>query len=97
MIGLPHSDFIALRVQGESMNRISPDGSIIFVDLRDRELVNGRLYVFRSNDSATYKAYVRTDKGVYLAPRTTDPDHEIIIPEGEIEVVGRVVRTMLDL
>lgn len=85
--GLPHDNFIALKVQGDSMNRVAPEGSKIIVDLNDRELVNRRLYVFRDGSSATFKMY-RSDP-VRLEPQSFG-EHEIIFPQGALEPVGRV-------
>ena len=80
---------IALRVQGESMNRLAQDGSIIIVDYEDRELVSGKLYVFKTDDGeAAFKRY-RSDP-VRFEPVSTE-EHETLFPTGEWFVVGRVV------
>ncbi len=93
--GLKHSDYIALEVEGDSMDRIAPDGSMIFVDLRDRELRPGRDYIFRDNDRCTFKRY--RDNPPRLEPFSTNPDHETVFSDGQIEVVGRVIRVVVDL
>ncbi len=80
---------IALRVHGESMNRLAQDGSIIIVDYEDRDLVSGKLYVFKTEDGeAAFKRY-RSDP-VRFEPVSTE-EHEIIFPTGDWFVVGRVV------
>ena len=94
--GLGNGDFFGLTVQGESMNRVSPEGSIIIVDANDRELHPGQPYVFSIRGEATYKRW-QPD------PPRLEPDswlpHPTIFPSGEDKmlVVGRVKRTMLDL
>ena len=80
---------IALRVHGESMNRLAQDGSIIIVDYEDRDLVSGKLYVFKTEDGeAAFKRY-RSDP-VRFEPVSTE-EHETIFPKGDWFVVGRVV------
>lgn len=80
---------IALRVHGESMNRLAQDGSIIVVDYEDRDLVSGKLYVFKTEDGeAAFKRY-RSDP-VRFEPVSTE-EHETIFPTGDWFVVGRVV------
>lgn len=80
---------IALRVHGESMNRLAPDGSIILVDYEDRELVSGKLYVIKTEDGeAAFKRY-RSDP-VRFEPVSTE-EHDTIFPKGDWFVVGRVV------
>src|SRR5690606_31605024 len=55
---LPLGDWIALRVDGDSMNRISPPDSIILVNRKDKRLVNNACYVIADHHgNATYKRY----------------------------------------
>lgn len=97
---LPPGDWIALTVQGDSMDRLSPDGSTIIVNRKDQNLVDGKFYVF-ANDfdhSTTFKRY-RSDPE-RLVPYSTNPDHEpIFIPDNDehFRCVGRVWLTMLRL
>ncbi len=97
--GLGRGEYIALTVDGDSMDRISPDGSIIVVNKADRTLVSGKPYVFCHRGKVTYKLW-RPDPA-RLQPYSTNPVHEPIYvkdkPEGEKLVVGRVKRTILDL
>ena len=85
---------IALKVVGNSMDRFAPDGSIIIVDYGDKDLRDSRLYVVRLNgdDETTFKRY-RAD------PPRLEPysygDYETIFPDGDMEVVGRVVEMHL--
>lgn len=94
---LPKGDWIVLEVQGDSMDRIAPDGSLIFVNRDDDRLLNDKFYVFATSEGdATFKRY-RTGNPPRLQPFSTNPDHETITPKGEIEVVGRVGRVVNDL
>lgn len=96
---LGRGDFIALTVDGDSMDRISPDGSIIVVNKSDRTLVSGKPYVFCLRGKVTYKLW--RPEPPRLQPHSTNPIHEPIYIQnkGEAEklVVGRVKRTVLDL
>jgi SOS-response transcriptional repressor LexA len=94
---LGRGDFFALRVEGDSMDRVSPEGSIIVVNRSDRELVSDRCYIFAVRGETTYKRWHADPP--YLAPFSTNAMHEpIFIKKArDMEVVGRVRRTVLDL
>lgn len=80
---------IALTVRGQSMNREAPEGSVIIVDFEDRDLVSGKLYVFKTEDGeASFKRY--RDNPDRFEPVSTE-EHETIFPKGNWFVVGRVV------
>lgn len=90
-----HTKLIALDVVGTSMNRISPDGSKIIVDLLDREMSGNRLYIVRVGNETTYKRF--KDNPRRLEPDSTDPAHETIFLDGlKAYPIGRVKRTLLD-
>ena len=91
-------EWFALTVNGTSMDRISPEGSTIVVNRRDRELISGRCYVFSIRGETTYKRWQGSEPP-YLEPFSTDPVHKPIFPKNKrhLEVVGRVKRTVLDL
>lgn len=94
---LPKGDWIVLTVDGDSMDRIAPDGSYIFVNRADQRLINDKFYVFGTPEGeATFKRY-RTGNPPRLQPYSTNPDHETIIPHGELTVLGRVGRVIYDL
>jgi len=96
---LGRGDFFALKVEGDSMDRVSPDGSIIVVNQADRTLVSGKAYVVAQRGEATFKLW-RSDPPRF-APYSTNPLHEPIFvkskSDAERMVVGRVKRTVLDL
>jgi SOS-response transcriptional repressor LexA len=92
----PDGDWIALKVDGTSMDRISPPESIIFVNRKDKRLAPNACYVISDEQGdATYKRY-RPDP-VRFEPVTNAPGHETIFPDEEPIIVGRVRRTVLDL
>jgi len=96
---LGRGEFFALTVDGDSMDRWSPDGSIIVVNQADRTLVSGKAYVISQRGEATFKMW-RPDPPRF-APYSTNPSHEPIFVKSKAEaeklVVGRVKRTVLDL
>lgn len=96
--GLRRSNYFATRVQGDSMDRYSPDGSIIIVDAEDREPRAGRAYVFSVDGETTYKLY-EDEPVIRLEPHSTNPFNKPIYPRDlrRLVVIGRVVRSMLDM
>lgn len=99
---LGRGDFFALTVEGDSMNLISPHGSIIVVNRADQVLVAGKYYVFwHKQEGTTFKAWhpARAGEPAYLEPMTTNTaTNKPIFFKGKAPiVVGRVVRTILEL
>lgn len=85
-----HGNLIALRVSGASMDKQAPDGSIIVVDLEDRNLVDGKYYVCRLEGRSTFKQY--RSNPARLMPQSYDPEYLPVPLEDGIEVVGRVIQ-----
>jgi SOS-response transcriptional repressor LexA len=95
--GLPRGDWIALRVEGDSMDRISPPESIIFVNRRDKKLIPNGLYVIADAEgNATYKRY-RTGPPPRFEAVSTNQNIDPIYPQHEPTIIGRVRRTILDM
>lgn len=92
---LPPGDWVALRVSGTSMDRISPPDSIIVVNRRDKTLVANACYVIAdANGDATYKRY-RPDP-MRFEPVSTQ-SHDTIFPDQDPLIIGRVRRSMIDM
>jgi transcriptional regulator with XRE-family HTH domain len=92
----PAGDWIALRVTGDSMNRISPPDSVILVDRNDKRLVPNACYVIDDGTgAATYKRYRSSPPR--FEPVSTNAVHEAIFPENQPTVIGRVKKTILDM
>lgn len=95
--GLGRGDFFALDVVGDSMDLMSPSGSTIIVDRNMTGLVNGRPYVFRHDNEATFKLWHEGLRA--LMPYSSNKAHEPIPVDPfdvRFGVIGRVRRTMLD-
>lgn len=94
----PKGDWIALEVDGDSMNRISPPQSVILVNRRETRLVPNGCYVI-ANDAgdASYKRY-RPSPPLWH-PVSTNKKHKPLTAKEaqEIRVIGRVRKTMLDM
>ncbi len=93
---LPRGDWIVLQVQGDSMDRVAPDGSFIFVNCTDQSLLNDKFYVFSTEEGTTFKRY-RAGRPPRLQPYSTNPDHETIPATADLAVLGRVGRVVTDL
>jgi len=93
---LPNGDWIALTVDGDSMNRIAPDQSTIIVNRADDTLIDGKYYVFSIHaGDATFKTYKRNPER--LQPFSTNPDHMSVTLPDDVYVVGRVRRVIQDV
>ena len=94
----PGGDWIALRVQGRSMDKISPEDSIIFVNRKEKLLVPNACYIITDGQGgATYKRYRPPNR--FEPVSTKASEFEVItFAEGrEPEVIGRVRKTVLSL
>ncbi|CZT36159.1 S24 family peptidase [Rhizobium sp. 9140] len=96
-IDLPEGDWIALRVVGDSMNKISPPESIIFANRRDRRLVSNGCYVVADETgAATYKRYRPNDLPPFQ-PASYDENIEPPDFQGSVTVIGRVRRSIINM
>lgn len=95
-IDLPEGEWICLEVEGNSMNKISPPESLIFVNLKDKRLVpNGCYVVCDETGAATYKRYRPNEK-----PPFQPASYEDVAPpkfQGAVSVVGRVRRSIINM
>lgn len=96
--GLPHGRFVATDVRGDSMDRVSPEGSRIIFNTEDVDPVSGGYYVCSLRGETTYKRFY--DQPIKrLEPFSTNPANRAIylLDDDEWIVVGRVVRSLIDL
>lgn len=96
---LGRGDWIALTVEGNSMDRVAPDGARIVLNRDDRTLVTGKAYVFSDRGEVGFKVW-RPDPPRWM-PFSTDPTHDARYVktkrDAERMVVGRVKRSVYDL
>lgn len=84
-------DAYALRVEGDSMNRIVRDGGVIVLDPRDRDLIDQKVYAVRNGaGEATFKRFVASPPT--LEPVSDNDDHKpIALGREPFTVLARVV------
>ncbi len=94
---LGHGDFVAIPVRGDSMDRVSPEGSVIIINRREVNLQAGKPYVFVIRGDAAYKIWEPSPPR--LEPFSWNPTNKptFIDKKNKLIVVGRVRRTILDL
>lgn len=92
-----YPDSFLLRVVGESMNRVLPNGSYALVNPTS-EAIDGKAYAVAVNGyDATIKRVRHLDNGIELSPDSTDPTIRPMVfdyadPEAEtVTVIGEVV------
>lgn len=98
-----HPNAFLLKVEGESMSNVLPNGCLALVDPKRKEpIINGRAYAVCVNgNSATIKRIVRLENGFELDPDSKDPTFKPTVydygVEGteEITVIGEVVWYMV--
>lgn len=91
--------WVALHVEGDSMNQVAPDGSRIFINRDDTELVSGKCYVIADElGRATFKRY-RATPVPRFEPDSSNREHEPYFPPpgGAVKVIGRVRKIVHDL
>ena len=83
----------ALQVDGDSMDRVAPQGSFIVVDYAWRNLHDRDLCVVRRDGEATFKRYREDERGPWLEPDSTNSRHSPILPDDEnpIAIIGLVI------
>lgn len=83
-------DAVALRVVGDSMDKLVPDGGIVIFSPGDRELFDDNYYVVTNGEGETTFKQYKSDPA-RLVPCSNNPIHkEISIGDGGFQIVGRV-------
>lgn len=96
--GLPAGEWFATDVKGDSMDRVAPEGSRVFVNARERHLTPGGFYLFSLRGETTFKRYY-DDPVQRLEPYSWNPMNRpiFITADAGWEVIGRVHRSVLDI
>lgn len=87
---------LAVRVRGTSMAPVIPDGAVIGLDLGDRQVVSGRIYVIRTSDGGhAVKQLVKDRRSIWchsLNRSLNAPPFLLKAETGEpLPIIGRVV------
>lgn len=91
------SEYFALRVKGESMNKIMAPGSVILIHKQECAENNDIVVVrFCDTNEVTVKRYKYTDDEhfIILQPESTDPYYVskvIDLQTDQIEIIGKVI------
>ena len=89
-----------LRVNGDSMNKVIPDGSLIAVKPTPLEtLKNGDMVVFSEEHKYSVKSYFKTSDTLIFKPNSTNNDHhdQIYKLDTDITIHGKVVLYIVEL
>lgn len=94
---LQGNNLFALRVTGDSMDKIVPDGGIIAVNPDDLDLVGGRVYVVANgHHETTFKRFSASPPR--LLPCSNNPEHQPIeIGREPFLTIGRAIWAMIPL
>lgn len=93
----PNGEWIALKVEGDSMDRISPPHSIILVDTKDTKLINNGCYIIDIGDGEiTYKRY-RSGPQRFEPVSVDQERHQTLYFKDPPRVIGRVKRSILEM
>ena len=97
-----HPKAVFVRVDGDSMNRVLPDGCYALIDTDSTEVPDGTACCVTVNGySATIKRVHHLSNGYMLAPDSTNPENKPIIynydEDGteEVRIIGEVVWYMV--
>lgn len=95
--GLGKGDWAALVVNGHSMNKVAPDGSVIVFNRADKRAVDNGFFVFQHPETgdATFKRY-GAGNPPRLRPYSYD-DFDSIMATEDLVIVGRVRKVVVDL
>ena len=92
-----------VRVHGDSMNKVLPDGSYALIDTSG-EVMSGNIALVKVNgDEATIKRVKLMDGAVFLEPESSNPEHRRRVidetnPDSpEVRLIGRVMYTQTRL
>ena len=95
-----NKDTFILRVNGDSMNKIIPDGSLIAVKPTSLEtLKNGDMVVFSEEHKYSVKSYFKTSDMLIFKPNSTNNDHhdQTYKLDTDITIHGKVVLYIVEL
>lgn len=94
-------EFFGLKVIGDSVDRIAPEGAIVIANRADRALMAEKLYVFLVGGETTIKLWqpASANSPAYLAPHSWNPTNKPIFfkRRSDVEVIGRIKRVIIDL
>lgn len=87
----------ALRVQGDSMDKIAAEATYVTIDPDDLDLHDGKFYAVANGDGeTTFKKYCSAP--ARLEPCSTNPAHRTIkLGHHPVQIIGRITFAGIDL
>ena len=95
-----HKDIIMMRINGDSMDKIMPDESLIAVKPTTLDsLRNGDIVVFSNSHEYSVKHYYRQNDTLIFRPNSTNKEHfdQIYNVNDDITIHGKVVMYIVNL
>ncbi|MDS0320889.1 XRE family transcriptional regulator [Mycobacterium tuberculosis] len=89
-----------MRVNGESMNRVIPNGSLIAVKKMPREQIkNGDIVVYNDSYEYAVKRVYRVDDKIIFRPDSTDLSFTDYVTDADenLDIIGKVVVYIVEL
>ena len=92
----PGYEYFFLKVVGDSMNIIAPEGSLVLVRKQDTVSNGDIAVVLINNQDATIKKFYKQKDCVTLIPMSTNPTHQPQIYEKETEakIIGKAMKVV---
>lgn len=94
-------DIFFTRVNGESMNKIIPDGSLIAVKrVTPDQIKNGDIVVYSNGYDFSVKRFYEFEDKLIFKPESTDPsftDHVLSKTNEDLRIHGKVVTYIVNL
>lgn len=90
-IGIGGTRAFAVELQGDSMDKLIPEGGYVVVDPDETRLNNGRVYLIENDDHETQVKLYRSDPARF-EPRSFNDSHQpVYLDEHRVRVIGRVI------
>ncbi|RST59678.1 helix-turn-helix domain-containing protein [Siminovitchia terrae] len=95
------SDIFMMRVNGDSMNKVIPHGSLIGVNpIPLEEIKNGDIVVYSDGGDYAVKRFHQRENKIIFRPDSTDDmfsDYETTTDNAELKIHGKVVMYLVEL
>lgn len=89
------SSVFCIKAYGDSMSPVLRDGAVLAVNRAKKEIVDGRIYVFRMREHLRVKLIKSNHKGLIMESYNKDYADELIswseLEDNNIDVVGEVI------
>ncbi len=82
----------ALEIQGNSMNMVAPEGTIILFDPDENNFtIPNKYYIIRvNNDEAVFRKFTIQEETPIFIPCSTENEHPSIEADANVSIIGRV-------